>query len=185
MVNGIMGSAWADIIAAAKLHNEPGKFTTFVAYEYTSSGSDRGNLHRNVIFRGAARLPAMPFSRFNDVNPEGLWDWIDNLREQGIESLAIPHNSNGSNGQMFKLGDWAGNPMDDDYAAQRMRNEPFGSGGSQNAHVLTINTLGLVLAEICSHGLNGPGEFNEKLVGSSYPRCQADRTCDNLAGIAA
>jgi hypothetical protein len=39
--------------------------------------------------------------------------------------MAIPHNSNGSNGQMFKLEDWAGNPLDDDYAKQRIRNEPI------------------------------------------------------------
>ncbi|XOV90583.1 MAG: DUF3604 domain-containing protein [Pseudomonadota bacterium] len=125
MVNEIISSAWADIVAAAQRHNQPGKFTTFVAYEYSSSGIDRGNLHRNVIFRGADRLPVMPFSRFNNFNPEALWDWMDGLREQGIESLAIPHNSNGSNGQMFKLVDWAGDPMDDSYAAQRMRNEPL------------------------------------------------------------
>lgn len=96
-----------------------------MAYEYTSSSDDRGNLHRNVIFRGADKLPSMPFSRFHSQNPEGLWNWMDGLREQGIESLAIPHNSNGSNGQMFKLVDWAGNPMDDNYAEQRLRNEPL------------------------------------------------------------
>jgi hypothetical protein len=50
---------------------------------------------------------------------------MDTLRDQGIESLAIPHNSNGSNGQMFKLVDWAGDPMDDEYADQRIRNEPI------------------------------------------------------------
>ena len=50
---------------------------------------------------------------------------MDELREKGVESLAIPHNSNGSNGQMFKLEDWAGNPLDDDYAKQRLRNEPI------------------------------------------------------------
>ena len=50
---------------------------------------------------------------------------MDGLREQGIESLSIPHNSNGSNGAMFALEDWAGDPMDDSYADQRMRNEPL------------------------------------------------------------
>ena len=50
---------------------------------------------------------------------------MDGLRARGIESLAIPHNSNGSNGQMFKLVDWAGDPMDDDYSIQRLRNEPL------------------------------------------------------------
>ncbi|MCP4749964.1 MAG: DUF3604 domain-containing protein, partial [Proteobacteria bacterium] len=70
-------------------------------------------------------LPAVPFSRFHSRNPEGLWDWMDGLRAQGIESLAIPHNSNGSNGQMFKWVDWAGNPMDNNTIAQRVRNEPI------------------------------------------------------------
>tara|TARA_R110001599_G_scaffold65838_2_gene185827 strand:+ start:77421 stop:77663 length:243 start_codon:yes stop_codon:yes gene_type:complete len=76
----------------------------------TATRGDRGNLHRNVIFHDTDRLPAVPFSRFNAQNPEGLWDWMDKLRAQGIESLAIPHNANGSNGQMFKLTDWATAP---------------------------------------------------------------------------
>jgi hypothetical protein len=117
--------AWLEIIEAAERANDPGRFTTFVAYEYTSSSDDRGNLHRNVVFRDGDQLPAVPFSRFHSQNPEGLWDWMDGLRERGIESLAIPHNSNGSNGQMFKLVDWAGDPLDDEYARQRLRNEPL------------------------------------------------------------
>lgn len=124
-VLAITRSAWQDTIDAAELWNEPGRFTTFSAYEYTSSSDDRGNLHRNVIFRDSSELPAVPFSRFHSQNPEGLWDWMDALRAKGIESLAIPHNSNGSNGQMFKLTDWAGDPMDDAYAERRLRNEPL------------------------------------------------------------
>ncbi|MCP3983688.1 MAG: DUF3604 domain-containing protein [bacterium] len=121
----ITRSAWQDTIDAAEAFNRPGRFTTFVGYEYTSSTDDRGNLHRNVIFKGTEKLPAVPFSRFHSQNPEGLWDWMDGLRAQGIESLAIPHNSNGSNGQMFKLVDWAGDPLDDAYAKRRIRNEPL------------------------------------------------------------
>jgi hypothetical protein len=59
------------------------------------------------------------------VNPEDLWDWMDTLREAGVESMAIPHNSNKSNGHMFKLVDWAGDPSDDKYTVQRIRNEPL------------------------------------------------------------
>ena len=118
-------SAWLDIVESADEFYIPGTFTTFAGYEYTSSSDDSGNLHRNVIFRDTNRLPAEPFSRFHSRDPEGLWDWMDGLREQGIESLAIPHNSNGSNGQMFKLVDWAENPMDDDYTTKRVRNEPL------------------------------------------------------------
>ncbi|MDG2020066.1 MAG: DUF3604 domain-containing protein [SAR86 cluster bacterium] len=117
-------SAWRDVAEAAERHNNPGEFTTFIAYEFTSSGPGQSNLHRNVIFKNS-KAPIQPFSIVDSRNPEELWDWMDNLRTLGIESLAIPHNSNGSNGQMFKLVDWAGNPMDDDYASKRMRNEPL------------------------------------------------------------
>ena len=121
----ITRTAWQDTIDAAEQFNDPGRFTTFIGYEYTTSSDDMGNLHRNVIFKGSDRIPEVPFSRFHSQNPEGLWEWMDGLREQGIESLAIPHNSNGSNGQMFKLVDWAGDPIDNDYAVQRIRNEPL------------------------------------------------------------
>ena len=117
-------SAWKDVAEAAERHNKPGEFTTFIAYEFTSSGPGQSNLHRNVIFQNS-KAPVQPFSLADSRNPEDLWDWMDNLRSLGVESLAIPHNSNGSNGQMFKLVDWAGNPMDDDYATKRMRNEPL------------------------------------------------------------
>ena len=117
-------SAWKDVAEAAERHNNPGEFTTFIAYEFTSSGPGQSNLHRNIIFQDS-KAPIQPFSLADSRNPEDLWDWMDNLRSLGVESLAIPHNSNGSNGQMFKLVDWAGNPLDDDYATKRMRNEPL------------------------------------------------------------
>ena len=120
----IRKDAWDDIVAAANRHNDPGNFTAFIAYEYTASDSDRGNLHRNVIFRDDI-APELPFSRLDSSNPEDLWNWMDGNRANGIESLAIPHNSNGSNGSMFMLTDNAGRPIDDAYASQRMRNEPL------------------------------------------------------------
>jgi hypothetical protein len=125
LVRAVTKSAWRNIVEAARRHNDPGRFTTFVAYEYTTSTDERGNLHRNVIFRGAARVPAVPFSRFHSQNPEDLWDWMDSLRLQGIESLAIPHNSNGSNGAMFAMNDWSGERLDADHVDQRLRNEPI------------------------------------------------------------
>ena len=124
-MNGIARDAWSDTVRAAEQYNRPGKFTTFVGFEYTTNSDEQGNLHRNVIFRGADKLPAMPFSRGHSRNPEDLWDWMDGLREQGIEALAIPHNANGSNGAMFMSVDWAGRPMDETYARQRIRNEPL------------------------------------------------------------
>ena len=124
-VLGVVRSAWRDSINAADEFYDPGRFTTFAAYEYTSSTDDRGNLHRNVVFQDTNKLPREPFSRLHSQNPEDLWQWMDDLRSKGVESLAIPHNSNGSNGQMFKLVDWAGDALNDDYAEQRIRNEPI------------------------------------------------------------
>jgi hypothetical protein len=121
----ITRSSWADSIRAADTHNDPGRFTTFVAYEYTSTAEDNGSLHRNVVFKDSAWVPEVPFSRMHSRNPEDLWDWMDALRADGVESLAIPHNSNKSNGHMFKLEDWAGDPIDDEYAVKRRRNEPL------------------------------------------------------------
>jgi|TARA_B110000196_G_C21046992_1_gene615377 hypothetical protein len=125
MATDIARSAWLDTIRAAERHNDPGKFTTFIAYEYTGSAATYGPLHRNIIFKGNGKAPSTPFSRYHSQDPDGLWGWMDDLRKQGIESLAIPHNSNMSVGQMFTTTDWFGNPIDDAYADQRMRNEPL------------------------------------------------------------
>ena len=122
---GDVKTAWADIIASANRHNAPGEFTTFIAYEYTSSyPTDRGNLHRNVVFRGDA-APDIPFSRLDSLNPEDLWAWMDVQRQRGMDAIAIPHNSNGSNGHMFELTQTDGSPIDADYVSTRMRNEPL------------------------------------------------------------
>ncbi len=113
---------WAEIVEAAVRHYAPGEFTTFAAYEWTV-GTREGNLHRNVIFEGTDNLP-FPFSGRDSQNPEDLWAYLDTQRTNGIEALAIPHNTNVSNGKMFALVDFAGAPMTADYAVQRLRNEP-------------------------------------------------------------
>ena len=119
----IVLSAWAEIIASANRHNDPGNFTAFVAYEFTSGPSSQ-NLHRNVVFRGDS-APEMPFSRLDSMNPEDLWRWMDRARDNGHDALAIPHNSNGSNGQMFKPAYYDDSSFDPAYADLRMRNEPL------------------------------------------------------------
>ena len=124
-VDSIMRSTWEDEVLAAERHYKPGTFTTFAAYEFSSTRQDAGSMHRNVIFRGTENLPAVPFSRMMSLDPEDLWDWMDKLRKDGVESLAIPHNSNKSNGQMFELATWAGDPMTLAHNEQRIRNEPL------------------------------------------------------------
>lgn len=124
-VDKIMRTTWADEVRAADRHYKPGKFTTFAAYEYSTTKRDGGSMHRNVVFRGTKNMPAIPFHRQLSLDPEDLWNWMDGLREQGVESLAIPHNSNKSNGQMFALATWAGDPMTLDHNQKRSRNEPL------------------------------------------------------------
>lgn len=119
----IVRSAWADLQAAANRANDPGAFTAFIGYEYTS-GPESQNLHRNVIFRGDS-APDIPFSRLDSSNPEDLWAWMDAARDNGQDAVAIPHNSNGSNGQMFKPAYYDDAPLDAAYAELRMRNEPL------------------------------------------------------------
>ena len=117
-------SAWADVANAAEEFNDPGKFTTFIGYEFTTSTDvEGGNLHRNVIFN-SSNAPIRPWTRIDSINPEDLWTWMDNLRDKGVDSLAMPHNSNGSNGQMFEVETFRGNPINEEYAEKRMRNEP-------------------------------------------------------------
>jgi len=118
-------SAWADIARSANEHNDPGNFTTFIGYEFTTSTDiEGGNLHRNVIFN-SSKAPIRPWTRIDSTNPEDLWSWQDKLRAKGVDSVSIPHNSNGSNGQMFEMETFYGNAISQDYVEKRMRNEPI------------------------------------------------------------
>ena len=65
----VVRTAWEDTIDAAEQFNDPGTFTAFVGYEYTPSGADMSNLHRNVIFKGTDALPKNPFLGNCSVNP--------------------------------------------------------------------------------------------------------------------
>jgi len=118
-------SAWADVARSANDHNDPGHFTTFIGYEFTTSTNiEGGNLHRNVIFN-SSKASIRPWTRIDSINPEDLWTWQDRLREKGVDTIAMPHNSNGSNGQMFEMETFKGDAIDIEYAKKRMRNEPI------------------------------------------------------------
>ena len=120
LIDNVQKSVWQETIKAADDAYKPGIFTTFAGYEYTSS-EDLYNhyLHRNVIFENTKNLPDKIFSRLDSMNPEPLWEWMNGLRENGVDSLAIPHNSNISGGSAFSNNDFNGGPIDDAYASNR------------------------------------------------------------------
>lgn len=118
----VSSAAWKQVIDAAERHNEPGRFSTLIGYEWTSTPEEI-NLHRNVIFRTSA-VPALPFSRLDSEKPEDLWAFLDAQRAKGIEGMAIPHNSNASDGRMFARTTSDGAPVDAAWARTRLLNEP-------------------------------------------------------------
>jgi hypothetical protein len=120
-------TVWDDIIDAAEAHNNPGKFTAFIGYEY-SPFPDGDNLHRVVVFKDGKDKTSQvtPFSAFHSENPEDLWTWLQAYEDKtGGQVLAIPHNGNLSGGNMFALQTLEGKPLTREYAKTRMRWEPL------------------------------------------------------------
>ncbi len=121
----VAGSVWKQTVAIADKYYQPGKFTTFAGYEWTSTPNNM-NLHRNVIFRDTRKVPDLPFSAVDSTHPEDLWAWMDGQRRAGNELLAISHNANLSDGAMFPLDvDSKGRAIDATWAQDRMNNEPL------------------------------------------------------------
>jgi hypothetical protein len=119
----IRGTVWGEIIDAAERHNDPGRFTTFIGWEWTST-PDGANLHRVVFQPEGAEVAKkyLPFTSFDSSEPEDLWDWLDLTSEAtGANFIAIPHNQNISKGLMFSLAKSDGTPIDKAYAESRMR----------------------------------------------------------------
>lgn len=115
-------SAWARQVEAANGNYQPGKFTTFIGYEWSQMNEGKYNLHRNVIFAGS-KAP-LPWTSTDSPRPEDLWTYLEKNRTNGIEALAIPHNGNASNGLMYDWNMSDGRPIDQAYAERRIRNEP-------------------------------------------------------------
>jgi hypothetical protein len=124
-------SAWRETIKAAEDANEPGRFTAFIGFEWTSN-TGGNNLHRNVIFREngeRARLvePFTVYPPLGSDNPRELWKWMAMAEEKtGSEVLALAHNGNLSNGRMFPIIEsFTGKQIDRAYADGRARWEPL------------------------------------------------------------
>ena len=124
-----VGSIWSRYLETAEQLNDPGRFTTLIAYEWTST--EKGNnLHRNVLYRDGADLARQmnPYTTAESFNPEDLWSWMATYEETtGGRVLAVAHNGNLSNGTMFpyEVNPATGQPLTADYARDRARWEPL------------------------------------------------------------
>jgi hypothetical protein len=114
-------SAWNAQKKNANKHNDPGNFTTLIAFEWTSIPYGQ-NLHRNVFFRDDTG-PEMPFSALDSDRAEDLWTYLDVQRDAGHEVFAIPHNSNVSNSLMFPTVNSYGQPIDKAWIERRAKHE--------------------------------------------------------------
>ncbi len=141
----ITSTVWKDNVKIADEANQPGKFTAFCSYEWTSMPGQR-NLHRNIFFRACEKVPPYPFSALDSQRPTDLWTWMDGQRKAGNELLAISHNANVSDGWMYPVDvdQTTGRPIDAAWAAARDRNERLveikqGKGQSETHPLLSPN----------------------------------------------
>ncbi|WP_394174707.1 DUF3604 domain-containing protein [Thalassotalea litorea] len=122
----VRDTVWKQIYEAAEKHNEPGKFTALIGWEW-SSLPNGSNLHRVVFMPEDASVAEKftPYSAFESDRPEDLWNWLEKTAEEtGANFVAIPHGSNISNDLMFQNVDSDGNAITKEYAKTRIRWEP-------------------------------------------------------------
>jgi len=125
-------ATWERIVNAAEQYNDPGQFTAFIGYEWTSLVNTGDNLHRVVIYRddGDVALRHEPYTTmapFGSPDPMDLWKWMKNYENQSSGNiLAIAHNGNLSNGIMFPVAkQYTGRRVDKQYISERILREPL------------------------------------------------------------
>ncbi len=123
----VRSTVWEEYLQFAETYNDPGRFTAFIGWEW--SGSPGGNnLHRVVMTSANGEVASgfRPLSVLESERPEDLWDWLEKTSiELGLKFVAIPHNSNISNGTMFPETTSSGTPITEAYARKRQKWEPL------------------------------------------------------------
>ncbi len=118
--------AWSSYVETADAHNQPGRFTALIGWEWTSQPNG-ANFHRVVFMPDSAEVAQefLPYSTLESDDPEDLWAWLDSTsRATGAEFLAIPHGPNISAGLMFGVNRRNGEPIDRAFAETKARYEP-------------------------------------------------------------
>ena len=194
LVNGHVGddqfrhSLWQDVTALADWHNDPGRFTALIGYEWTSIVY---NLHRVVIFQDSADKAGriIPFTQFDSPDPEKLWSFFEGYtRETGGDVLAIPHNGNLSMGVMFALQDAKGNRFSKQYANTRSRWEPLYEvtqiKGDGEAHPILSPTDEFADYEtwdvVIKAAVEGRGKYGKLVNYTDYERWRDDKNDGQL-----
>jgi hypothetical protein len=118
----LLSSAWEKQKAVANKHNDPGKFTTLIAFEWTSQAMYE-NMHHNVFFRDN-KGPQSIFSSMDSIHREDLWTYQEVQRKEGHENFSIPHNANVSNGLMYSPTTSNGNLINKQWAERSNLNSP-------------------------------------------------------------
>jgi len=124
-------SIWEKVVEAAEQFNDPGQFTAFIGFEWTSLVTGN-NLHRNVIFREGAEkagqvVPYTTQAPVGSTDPLYLYDYLENYEAKtGGSALALAHNGNLSNGIMFPVDkQYTGRKLDKKYVELRAKWEPM------------------------------------------------------------
>ena len=126
----VFGNVWKDIVESSEKYNEPGLFTAFIGFEWTSVPKGF-NLHRNVILRDNADKalkiqPPTTQPPMGSTDPKTLYKWLEMYESTtGGQAFAFAHNGNLSNGWMFPTeGTYHGGVVDEEYVKQRAKWEP-------------------------------------------------------------
>jgi hypothetical protein len=124
-------AAWEEVLVAAENFNEPGRFTAFIGFEWTSLVTGN-NMHRVVIYRDGAEKAGQMVAYTTmppdgSPNPRDLWAWLARYEDKtGGDVLAIAHNGNLANGIMFPLVEqYDGRNLDEEYVQARAKWEPL------------------------------------------------------------
>jgi hypothetical protein len=174
-------SSWEKTVKAAEQYNEPGRFTAFIGYEWTSLVQGN-NLHRVVVYRdgadkGGQLVPFTTIPPEGSTDPRKLWTWLAQYeRKTGGKVLAIAHNGNLSNGMMFPLDIQSnGQPLDAQYAREREKWEPLYEAtqikGNGEAHPLLSPDDEFANYELWDIGnLDGSQAKTDAMLAGEYAR---------------
>ncbi len=189
----LMRPVWDEMVEAAEQYNDPGRFTAFIGYEWTSLVGGN-NLHRVMVFRDGVEKAGqvIPFTLGDSADPEDLWEHLAAYEAKtGGRVLAIPHNGNLSNGLMFDVETLSGKKITKEYAEKRQMWEPLYETtqikGDGEAHPYETWDLGnldmseaktdeMLPGEYLRSGLKRGLEFGEKLGVDPYKYGQIGST---------